>query len=269
MGVAAAIVVAAAGPVVSAQANPRVAAHDQLKITVVGVQEFSNKYAVGVDGAIEFPQLGRLAVTGLTAREVGDLVAKRLKEADIVRNPQVTVELEQTPTKRVMVNGAVRTQGPVQFAGDLTLLEALVRAGGRLPEAADLVLVVRASAVQPGASAADDPANPGMLEVNARDLENGQLAHNVVLRDGDAVFVRKAQAVTITGYVRNVGAYNIEPGSNVEQALALAGGITERGSDRRIEITRKVNGKSVTLKGVKKTDPVQPGDIIKVGPKVV
>jgi polysaccharide export outer membrane protein len=260
---------AATGLQVSAQSNPRVAAHDQLKITVVGVEQFSNKYAVGVDGAIEFPQLGRLAVTGLTAREVGDLVAKKLKEADIMRNPQVTVELEQTATKKVMVNGAVRTQGPVQFAGELTLLEALVRAGGRLPDASDLVLVVRASAVQPGAAAADDPANPGMLEVNARDLENGQLAHNVVLRDGDAVFVRKALAVTITGYVRNVGAYTIEPGSNVEQALALAGGITDRGSERRIEITRKVNGKTVTLKGVKKTDPVQPGDIIKVGPKIV
>ena len=93
-----------------------------------------------------------------------------------------------------------------------------------------------------------------MVEVNVRDLENGILAKNLVLQDGDAVFVRKAQAVTITGYVRNVGAYNIESGSNVEQALALAGGVTERGSDKRIEITRKVDGKTVTLKGVKKTD---------------
>jgi polysaccharide export outer membrane protein len=251
------------------QSNPRVAAHDQLKVTVVGVEQFSTKFAVGVDGAIEFPQLGRLSVSGLTAREVGDLIARRLKDADIMRNPQVTVELEQTPTKKVTVNGAVRTQGPVQFAGDLTLLEALNRAGGRLPEASDLVLVVRAAAVQPGALTADDPANPPMVEVNARDLEAGKLGANVVLRDGDAVFVRKAQAVTITGYVRNVGAYTVEPGSNVEQALALAGGISDRGSDRRIEITRKVNGKAVTLKDVKKTDLVQPGDIIKVGPKRV
>jgi polysaccharide export outer membrane protein len=259
----------AIAPVASGQANPRVAAHDQLKVTVVGVEQFSTKYPVGVDGAIEFPQLGRLPVSGLTAREVSDLIARRLKEADIMRNPQVSVEVEQTPTKKVMVNGAVRNQGPVQFAGELTVLDALARAGGRLPEASDLVLVVRSSAVQSGTAAADDPANPPMVEVNARDLESGKLAGNVVLRDGDAVFVRKAQAVTITGYVRNVGAYTVEPGSNVEQALALAGGISDRGSDRRIEITRKVSGKTVTLKGVKKTDLVQPGDIIKVGPKVI
>ena len=48
------------------------------------------------------------------------------------------------------------------------------------------------------------------------------------------------------------------------QRLALAGGVTERGSEDRIEITRLIDGKSVVLKKVKKTDIVKPGDIIKV-----
>jgi len=254
-----------------AQANPKIAARDQLSITVVGAQlikEFSNKYPVGIDGAIEFPQLGHLTVSGLTAKEVGDLLSRRLKEADILRNPQVTVELEQTATKKVTVNGSVRNQGAVAFAGELTLLDAIVRAGGRLPEAADLVLVVRAGrAVKTGSTGTENTTNATMVEVNVRELENGQLARNLVLEDGDSIFVRKAQAVTITGYVRNVGAYNVESGSTVEQALALAGGIDQRGSDRRIEITRVVDGKPVVLKNVKKTDLVKPGDIIKVGPK--
>jgi polysaccharide export outer membrane protein len=214
-----------------------------------------------VDGTIEFPQLGRLTIAGLTTREVSELVIRRLKEANIMLNPQVSVELEQTPTKRVTVNGAVRTQGPVAFAGELTLLEALVRAGGRLPEASDVVRVVRAPS---GASTVSE-----VVDVDVRELEAGVLAHNLVLRDGDAVFVSKAQPVTITGHVRNVGAYTIESGSTVEQALALAGGLTDRGSEKRIEITRKVNGKTVTLKGVKLTDPVKPGDVIKVGAKIV
>ena len=81
-----------------------------------------------------------------------------------------------------------------------------------------------------------------MICVDVRELENGALDQNIVLQDGDTVFVRKAQAVTITGHVRNVGAYTVESGSTVEQALALAGGFTERGSPKRIEITRKVDG---------------------------
>lgn len=252
------------------QSNPRIAERDQLAITVMGAagRDFTNKYPVGVDGAIEFPQLGRLKVTGLTPRELGELLVRKLKEADILLNPQVTVELEQTPTKKVTINGLVRTPGPVAYAGELTLLDALVRAGGRLPEAADLVLVVRPVPLEDPPAGSEKPPSPTRFEINVRELENGTLARNLVLLDGDTIFVRKALAVTITGYVRNVGAYNIETGTTVEQALALAGGVTERGSENRIEITRTVNGKTTKIKA-KKTDLVQPGDIIKVGPRIV
>lgn len=251
------------------QGNPRVAARDQLNITVWGVTALTKKYPVGADGMVEFPQLGRLEVAGMTAREISELLVTKLKERELLLDPQVTVEVEQFPNKKVTINGSVRTPGAVAFAGELSLLEALTRAGGRLPEAADTVLVVRAAAMQDPAGTADTPLEASMVEVNVRELENGELTHNLVLHDGDNVFVRKMQAVTITGYVRNVGPYNVEPGTNVEQALALAGGITERGSDRRIEITRKENGKTITLKGVKKTDLVKPGDIIKVGPRIM
>lgn len=264
-----ALCVAVSGVAAAQSGNPRVTARDQLNITVWGVasKDFTNKYPVALDGSLEFPQLGRLAVAGLTAREVGDLIAKRLKDADILLNPQVTVELEQTPNKKVFVNGAVRTQGAVQYAGELTLLEALVKAGGRLPDAADEVLIYRQPALQDPRAGTDTPPGPTTLEVNAREIESGMVAKNIVLQDGDAIFVRKAQAVTITGFVRNVGAYNIESGTTVLQALALAGGVNDRGSEGRIEITRKVDGKTITLKNVKKTDIVMPGDIIKVGPR--
>ena len=141
----------------------------------------------------------------------------------------------------------------------------IVRSGGRLPEAADEVLVLR---MAPAVAGKSEPVEQ-VFTVNARELEAGQLANNLVLQDGDKVFVRKAQAVTVTGYVRNVGAYNIESGMNVEQVLALAGGIDPlRGSDKKIEITRRENGKSVTYKNVKKTEIVKAGDIIRVGRRI-
>ena len=252
------------------QGNPRVAARDQLNITVWGATQMTKKYPVGADGMVEFPQLGRLKVAGLTAREVSELLVLKLKEGELMGNPQVTVEIEQFPNKKVTINGSVRTPGAIDFAGEISLLEALTRAGGRLPEAADTVLVVRAAAMQTPPAGAENTTDASMIEINARVLENGDLRDNIRLRDGDNVFVRKMQAVTITGFVRNVGQYNVEPGTNVEQALALAGGVDPlRGSDRRIEITRNENGKTVTLKGVKKTDLVKPGDIIKVGPRIM
>ena len=255
-------------PVV-AQQNPRIAPRDQVSVTVFGVQEFTKKYAVAADGTLEFPELGRLQVSGMTARELGDLIAKRLKEADIVLNPQVAVEVEQTPNKRITVNGSVRSQGVVEFAGEISLLEALVKAGGRMPEAADEVLIYRSAPMQAVPGGADNSRGPTTIEVNAQELENGVMSRNVMLQDGDVVLVRKAQAVTITGFVRSVGAYTVASGTTVEEALALAGGVSEKGSDRRIEITRKVDGKPTVLKGVKKTDIVKPGDIIKVGPRIM
>lgn len=245
------------------QNNPRIAARDQLSVTVLGVKDWTSRYPVAVDGTIEFPQIGRVHVAGLTAREAADLLSKKLKDGNILVNPQIAVEFEQTPTKKISVNGLVRTQGEISYAGEITLLGAIVKAGGRLPEAADEVLVVRNASGQ-------TPAEEQLFTVNARELESGVLARNMVLQDGDKVFVRKAQAVTVTGYVRNVGAYNIESGMNVEQVLALAGGVDPvRGSEKRVEITRKENGKTITLKDVKKTDLVKPGDIIKVGRRIM
>ena len=50
---------------------------------------------------------------------------------------------------------------------------------------------------------------------------------------------------------------------SVLQALSLAGGVTERGSNRRLRVTRVVDGKRKEL-DVKATDLVQPGDTITV-----
>ena len=75
-------------------------------------------------------------------------------------------------------------------------------------------------------------------------------------------------AVFITGYVNSVNAYPVRRGMTVEQALALAGGISAQGAKNRIEITRTVNGGKKTFK-VELADLVKPGDTIKVGRRIV
>jgi len=49
----------------------------------------------------------------------------------------------------------------------------------------------------------------------------------------------------------------------VLQAISLAGGVTERGSGRRLKVTRVVNGERKDV-DVKPTDVVQAGDTITV-----
>jgi polysaccharide export outer membrane protein len=244
----------AAMPALAQQANPKVAPRDQLKITVLAVAQWSREYPVSADGTVDFPELGAVKVAGLTAAEIEGELIKQLRARQIHTNPQITVEINQSLNKRVNVLGLVRVVGPIAYAGDMTLLDAITKSGGRLPESSDEVLVVRASA--PGGNDFEQ------IRINIRELENGDLSRNIVLQDGDSIIVQKAQPVFVSGEVKAQGAYTVESGTTVRQVIAIAGGVTERGNDKKIEIKRTVDGKEQTIKNVKLNDIVKPGDTV-------
>lgn len=244
---------------------PKISARDVLKVSVFGVDSMSRSYTVDQDGTISFPEIGRIKAGGLTSRELADALAKKLADDGIMTTPpRITVDLERTPNKRVLVSGpGIRTQGPIEFAGELTVLEALARAGSTTPEAASEAMIVRTP--KPGGTSAEG----GVLRVDLRSLQGADAAKfNVALEDGDHIIVPKAQQVFIDGFVRSPGAYNIESGMTVAQALVMAGGATEYGAVNRIRITRKnAEGKDEDIKTVKMSDTVKPGDLIYVPKK--
>ena len=71
----------------------------------------------------------------------------------------------------------------------------------------------------------------------------------------------KADTFFVSGHVRTPGSYVLQPGMTVLQALALAGGITDRGSSRRVKIRRIVDGELEEI-DVDMTDIVLPGDTV-------
>jgi polysaccharide export outer membrane protein len=100
-----------------------------------------------------------------------------------------------------------------------------------------------------------------VIKVNVMDLQSGKLSNNVALRDGDTVFVPKAEPFFVTGQVRSPGSYPLQKGMTVLQALSVAGGVTDRGTTRRMKLIRMADGKKKEL-SVELTDLVQPGDTI-------
>ena len=94
-----------------------------------------------------------------------------------------------------------------------------------------------------------------------RDLEAGSLKQNVELRDGDTIFVPRADSVYVFGQVKNPGAYAVRKDTTVLQALSLAGGVTENGALNRVRVVRIVNGDKKELK-LKLTDLVKAGDTL-------
>lgn len=250
------------------QTAPRIAPRDQLKVNVFGLDGMSGDFLVDTDGTFKFPPLGLVKAGGLTTREVEASISDGLVTGGFaIRPPQVTVAVQPSANRAVTVTGEVKTPGTFMYAGEMTLFQALVKAGLPTPAAGDQVMVVHDAAHVSGTAG----AAPDDVETRSfRDLENGNRTNDLTLRDGDRVFVKKAGQVYINGFVRNPNAYTIEPaGVTLSQALTLAGGVTERGSDKRVEILRKAPGKDPEkLKDVTPNTIVKPGDTVTVKARI-
>ena len=246
-------------------ANYVIGAQDVLTITVFDQADLSGKYTVDADGTFTFPLIGRIKAAGLTVREFETELKKRLADG-YFKNPQITVGIEQYRSQRIFIVGEVRQPGTFPLTGGMTLIEALSRAGSTLPSASGEALVVRAKQGKavPGPLLPGQDGSADVVVVNIRDLQSGQLAHNVELYDGDTIFVPRAESVYVFGQVKNPGSYPLQQrDTTVLQALSLAGGSTENAALNRIKIIRIENGEKKELK-VKLGDLVKPGDTIVV-----
>jgi polysaccharide export outer membrane protein len=228
---------------------------DNLSIIVSDETELTGKYRVDTDGTISMPYLSRVQLAGLSLAEAQDKITTLLK-AGFIRNPQVRIEVDQFKARNVLVTGEVRTPGKVTLPGTtMSLLEALALAGSPTQNASNDVLVMHPP--KPGEKA------PEAIMVNRKDLELGKVGRDLVLQDGDIVNVPVAKRFYISGFIKNPGSFVLDTGTTVAQAIILAGGLTDRGSDRRLTIIRSENGTSVEI-SAKMEDRVQPNDEIKV-----
>jgi polysaccharide biosynthesis/export protein len=241
-----------------------VGSQDVLTITSYDQADLTGKFTVEADGTFTYPLVGRVRAGGLTLRQVEAQVKKQLVDGGFFRNPQITVAIEQYKSQKVFVVGEVRQPGPYPLSGNMALVEVIARAGSTLPSASGEAVIVHAgeSASGPTLPVKDDA--PNVVHVNLRDLEQGVFSQNAMLRDGDTIFVPRAESVYVFGQVKNPGAYSLpQKNTTVLQALSLAGGVTDRGTTARIKIIRIVKGERREIK-VKLTDVLLPGDTIVV-----
>jgi len=238
-----------------------IGAQDMLKITVFDEPTMSGSYRVDADGSFQYPMLGRVRASRRKPREIADEVKTKLEDG-YIRYAQVTLEVEQYGSRSIFVVGEVRSPGKYPMTGDMTLIEALAAAGSTMTTASTEVLILRprnSDAAQPLTIDQSDQAN--VTRVSLSDLQLGKLSENVKLMEGDTIFVPKAQKFFMTGQIRNPGAYTYERGLTVLQAISLAGGLTDKGSNRRLKVIRMVNGKKVE-QGVDLDDLIQPADTL-------
>ena len=260
-----AVALVAQGPA-NAVTDYIVGPQDVLTITSYDQPDLTGKFAVEADGTFTYPLIGRVKAGGFSLRALEARLKKQLKDDGFFTNPQITVAVDTYKSQKVFVVGEVRTPGSYPLSGDMSLVEALARAGSTLPTASgEAVIVHPAGGKASGPVLPTEAAASNVVRVDLRELQSGEGTQMALLRDGDTIFVPRAESVYVFGQVKNPGAYPLQQkNTSVLQALSLAGGVTDRGSTGRVKIARIVNGEKREFK-VKLGEIVKPGDTVIVG----
>lgn len=102
---------------------------DKLEINVFGIPELDQEVQADASGRISIPLAGIIEAAGRTPSEIADLIAARLR-GSYVRNPQVTVNLKETVSQVITVDGEVKEPGLYPVIGQMTLMRAVATAKG-------------------------------------------------------------------------------------------------------------------------------------------
>ena len=151
---------------------------DTFEVRVYGEEDLSNKYRVAQDGTIDFPLIGRVEVAAREPTEVADMIASRLRDGEVLREPQVSVLVEEYNSKRISVMGAVSQSGTFAMRSGLTVVQAISLAGGFTPLANRNGTVITRRV----------GGDLKRFNVRVEDMTRGE-ADDVLLRAGDIVYV--------------------------------------------------------------------------------
>jgi len=102
---------------------------DKLKIDVFGIEDLSKEVQIDASGRLSLPLIGVVEASGLTPGELASEIENRL-QGRYVRKPEVTVNLEETVSQVITVDGRVDKPGLYPVIGRMTLMRAVATAGG-------------------------------------------------------------------------------------------------------------------------------------------
>jgi polysaccharide export outer membrane protein len=232
----------------------KIGPEDLLEISVFEDEKLSKTVRVSFQGNINFPLIGVLKVKGLTAgeleREIRDLLAEKY-----FQDPNVSVFIKEYRNQRISVIGAVEKPGVYEVSGQKTVLDLLAISGGLKEDAGQLLFLIRPPKPQ------EEVPKKGEEKVSAEEavrtfvvnleelLIKGDLSQNLPLLHGDVINIPLSGRIYVGGQVKTPGGFPIKGKKiTVSQAVALAGGLTEKaaGSDTKIFRYQETdNGKEI------------------------
>ncbi|MTI46175.1 polysaccharide export outer membrane protein [Roseibium hamelinense] len=146
----------------------RLDSSDRLRIIVFGQDDLSNTYVVDQAGYISFPLIGNVAARGKTQIELGNEIARKLRQG-FLRDPDVSVEVDTY--RPIFVMGEVQNAGQYSYVAGMTVQNAIATAGGF--------------------SARAQQADVDITRQINGEILNGRVPISDPIRPGDTIYVRE------------------------------------------------------------------------------
>lgn len=214
-------------PNLAQAAEYRLGVGDLVKIMIYEHDDLTTEDRITNSGTLSFPFLGEITIGGLTKGEAESRITALLSDRKFIKNPQVSVRILQFREPKVSVLGQVNRPGRYPVEPFKTVLDALADAGGLNPLAEDRVVVLRR-----------EGEKTTQYQINLHEtIDNGNLADLLTIQDGDIISVTKAQFY-VYGAVQHPGVFRLERNMTIIQGLAMAGGLSLRGTDRGLIVRR-------------------------------
>jgi polysaccharide export outer membrane protein len=205
----------------------RLGAGDLIEVSVYNVPELTTKARIGNSGDVYLPLIDYVHVGDLSVEEAQTVIAKRLADGGYVRNPHVTIFVDESASQGVTMLGEVVKQGIYPDLGDHKLYQMISEAGGFTAAAARKVSIVRRNQAQ--------PINITLPRNLADDMSG-----NVEIFPGDTIMVPRAPIIYVVGDVGRPSGLLIDNGTlTVLQAIALAGGANRTAKTSKVRIIHK------------------------------
>lgn len=257
MMAATALATMAAGPIAAQQSDVAPGAPmtdgyilgtgDVIEVGVVGDTQGASRVQIQTDGSIQLPLIGTIKAGGTSLLQLRAMVVQALKSGGYYTNPAVNVTIVTYASRYVTVLGEVGTPGAVPIDRAYRVSDILARVGGTKASGAKLLKLRR--------------ANGQELSLEISKIATGGPDEDPLVAPGDKLFVPTAQTFYISGQVTRAGNYAVDDGLTLRKAIAVAGGLTQLGSNKKVKLIR--DGKEI--KGYDLEGPIQIGDVIEVG----
>jgi protein involved in polysaccharide export with SLBB domain len=230
---------------------------DRLEIQLLGNANFQYSLVVNRDGRIMFPDLGPIAVAGLSFPDARQAIESRVAQQMI--GTTAVVSMGELRSIRVFVLGESNRPGSYAVSGLSTISNALYYSGG----------------VKPIGSLRNIQLKRQGRVISQLDLYdallNGDTSKDVRLQPGDVIFIPPVgKTVGITGEVRRPAIYELKGEGTAKDLLYLGGGLTPEADPKFAQLERIDDRRERVVLDVDLTDaksrsmPLRTGDLLRI-----